>query len=366
MEMVNFEYMKRIFRTLLTIAFAAVPFMAFAQKSSDQEGYVTYSLPSTTLVLDVEAVQESFYCGPYARYAEKYLGIKVRQKDETRWQITQVKLTPVVEADLGKRYTLAVKNDAPDLTLLKLTSAGLVAFADGGMAQVRTWRFPVESAADFSDRGVSSNLKSEATTLYRGERKQAAYSKVSVQQNMVVEKTLEQKAAEAAQMIVRLRDQRLKIVTGDTDATYSGEAMGAAVSELTRLEEEYMSLFVGYSESQAKTVSFEVVPDAGRESQMYVAFRMSDTAGPVPSDNLSGRPVVMEIVLPEVADAEPSPAADPKKDPKIIEKMQKINYLIPAVCTIRLKEGSEILMQGRLPVYQLGVLSSMPANATLK
>ena len=118
-----------------------MPLMASAQKVVDPVGYVTYSLPSTTLVLDVEAVQESFYCGPYARYAEKYLGIKVRQKDETKWQITQVSLTPVVEADLGKRFTLAVKDDAPDLAFLKLTSAGLVAFSDGGMAPVQTWSF---------------------------------------------------------------------------------------------------------------------------------------------------------------------------------------------------------------------------------
>lgn len=370
--------MKTIFRTLMTMAFAAMPFAASAQKTVDPVEYVTYSLPTTALILEVEAVQESFYCGPYARYAEKYLGIKVRQKDETKWQITEVGLNSVVEADLAKRYTLELKNETPDLTFLKLTSAGLVAFADGATAQVPTWRFPIEGAADFSDKGVSSNLKSEATTLYRGERKEAAYSRVSVQQNMVVEKTLEQKAAEAAQMIVRLRDQKVRIITGDTDATYSGEAMGAAVAELSRLEEEYMSLFTGYSEYQTKTASFEIVPDAERESQMYVAFRMSDTAGPVPSDNLSGKPVVMEIVLPEVADTTPEEPADPKKAArakrsprakkaaKMIEQMQKVNYMIPAVCTVKVKEGSELLMQSRVPVYQLGVLTTVPANATLQ
>ena len=82
-------------------------------------------------MLDVEAVQENFYAGPYARYAEKYLGIKVRQKDEEKWQISEVSLTPMLEADLSRRYTIALKNDAPDLAFLKLTSAGLVAFADG-------------------------------------------------------------------------------------------------------------------------------------------------------------------------------------------------------------------------------------------
>ena len=344
-------------RTLLILTLAAMPVIASAQKSSDPEGYVTYSLPSTSLVLDVEAVKESFYAGPYARYAEKYLGIKARQKDETRWEISRLGLTPMVEADLARRYTIAVKKSAPDLSFLKLSSAGLVAFADGGLGSGQTWRFPISGSADFSDRGVSSNLKSEATTLYRGERNQSAYSRVSVQQNMVVEKSLEQKAAEAAQTIVRLREQRLQIVTGDTDATYSGEAMGAAVAELTRLEEEYLSLFTGYSDFQTMNVSFDVVPSADRESQMYVAFRISDTAGPVPSDNLSGRPVVMEIVPQETS----VPAGG-----SVAVKTLTVNYLIPAVCTVKVKDGSDLLIQTRVPIYQLGILGSMPVNATLQ
>ena len=351
--------MNRTIRTILMLALAAMPVIASAQKVSDPEGYVTYSLPTTALVLDVEAVQESFYAGPYAKYAEKYLGIKARQKDEVKWEVTKLTLTPMVEADLNRRYTLAVKKGAPDLSFLKLTSAGLVSFADGGFGSAHTWRFPTSASGDFSDRGVSSNLKSEATTLYRGERKETAYSRVSVQQNMVVEKSLEQKAAEAARTIVRLRDQRLQIVTGDTDATYSGEAMGAAVSELTRLEEEYMSLFIGYSDYQTQNMTFDVVPAADRESQMYMAFRISDAAGLVPADNLSGRPVVLEVVPQAIAEIE-------KTDSKAASKVPDVKYLIPAICTVKIKDGSTLLMQSRVPVYQLGVLGSMPVNATLQ
>lgn len=343
---------------ILIAMLAAVSMPAMAQKEVDPTSYVTYSLPSTTIVLDVEAVQESFHAGPYAKYAEKYLGIKVRQKDETTFNITSVSIRPMLEVDLSKRYALAVKKNAPDVSFLKLTAAGLVSFPDGNFGQEQTWRFPLAADADFSSKGVSSNLKSEATTLYRNEKKESAYSKVAVQQNMVVEKTLEQKASEAARMIVNLRDQKLKIVTGDTDATYSGEAMGAAINELTRLEEEYMSLFIGYSDVRSQEMSFEVVPDASRESQMYVAFRLSDTAGLVPSDNIAGKPVVMEIVPQEIA--------VPESEMPTNTKIQNVNYLIPAVCTVKLTDGSNLLIQSRMPIYQLGVLSTMPVNATLQ
>ena len=164
-------------------------------------------------------------------------------------------------------------------------------------------------------------------------------------------KELEKKAAETAQMILDIRDQRLRIVTGDTDATYSGEAMGAAIDELTRLEKEYLMLFVGYSEFQTQKMNFEVIPQPG-ETQMYIAFRLSDTAGLVPADNLSGKPVVMEIVPQKFSEPEGAPESAKAK------KGVSINYRIPAICNVKLLDGVNMLLQSRIPVYQLGRESS--------
>ncbi len=338
--------------TLLT--FLALPLMASAQ-NSDPEGYITYALPSTTIALEVEAVQETFHAGPYARFAEKYLGIKPRMKDETSVRLTELKMIPFVEADQACRYALKAAKTGLNPSIFKLSSAGLVSFADARFADESVWRFPVETQGDFSGKGVSSNLTSESTTLYRNEKKESAYNKVSVQQNMVVEKTVEQKAAETARTILQIRDQRLRIVTGDTDATYSGEAMGAAIGELTRLEEEYMTLFVGYSDYQTQKVRFDVIPENGRENQMYIAFRISDANGLVPADEMSGKPVVMEIV----------PQAIEQPEVKKELKGEFIRYRIPAICTVKLKNGTDLLLQARIPVYQLGQESSIPASVVL-
>jgi hypothetical protein len=177
---------------------------------------------------------------------------------------------------------------------------------------------------------------------------------------MLVEKTMEQRAAETAEMILKLRKQRLQIVTGDTDATYSGEAMGAAIAEITRLEEEYMMLFAGYSEFHTQKMRFEVIPDAANEGQMYVAFRLSDTAGLVPAENLSGKPVIMEIVPQTFADT--GMTAEEAKNKKEVLAY----YRIPAVCTVRLMDGANLLLQSRIPIYQLGRESSLPINVILK
>lgn len=347
-------------KLILSLALMALPVAASAQKKSDPEGFLTYSLPSTTIVLEVEAVQEKFYVGPYARYAEKYLGIKARQKDETTFQLTEIKMTPLVEADQTKRYTTNVKKGQIDATFLKLSSVGLISFSDAKFGDESVWRFPTETQGDFSGKGVSSNLTSQSATLYRSDNSASAYDKVSVQQDMLVEKTPEQRAAETANMILKLRKQRLQIVTGDTDATYSGEAMGTAIGEITRLEEEYMMLFTGYSEYQTQTMRFEVVPQADKTDQMYIAFRLSDTSGLVPADNLSGKPVIMEIV--------PQEFADPAVSEVVVKNAKEVlaYYRIPAICTVKLMDGANLLLQSRMPVYQLGRESSLPVNVILK
>lgn len=331
------------------------------KKGEDPQGFLTYSLPSTTITLEVEAVQEKFYAGPYAKYAEKYLGIKAGQKDETTFQITGVKIVPYVEADQSRRYTVNVKKGTIDATFLKLSAQGFISFSDANFADEAIWRFPVNSRSDFSANGVTSNLSSESTTLYRKDRNESVYNKVSVQQNMVVEKSPEKRAAETADMILKLREKRLQIVTGDTDATYSGEAMGAAIEELTRLEKEYLTMFIGYTESQTQSKRFEVVPDSARESQMYIAFRLSDTAGLVDADNMSGRPVVMEIVPQEFKQTEVTEA-----EKKNAAKQVEAYFRIPAICTVKLIDSGNAILQTRLPIYQLGQESSIPVNVILQ
>lgn len=337
--------------------FTSVPSDAQGQSSGeDPSGILTYSLPSTCIRIEAEAEREQFFAGPYAGFASKYLGLDVRQKDAVTYTLTKVDLKPYAEADQSRRFVLNSKGTETDAALLKLSSQGLVSLAECTGSQDVSWRFPVDARADFSDKGISSNLSESATTLYRTQKGKSSLGKVAVRQDMLVEKSLEKRAAEAASMIFDLRKKRLQIVTGDTDATFSGEALGAAVAELTRLEEEYLLLFTGYSEKQTQKMTFEVVPDPSRGSQIYMAFRLSDSEGLLPADNLSGKPVVMEIV------PEPVPEADLDKKSAKGVKTLSIAYRVPAACTVKLLDGMDVIMQTRMLIYQLGRECNLPVS----
>ena len=85
----------------------------------DPAGTVAYSLPSTTLTIDVEAIRENYYAGPYAQYAAKYLGIDVRTADEVSYTLSSVSLTPYAEADLSRRYLLNLRGEEAATAFLK-------------------------------------------------------------------------------------------------------------------------------------------------------------------------------------------------------------------------------------------------------
>ena len=349
--------MKRLIGSALLI-FAGL-FCATAQNT------VTYSLPQTSVHLKVTAEKESFVAGPYARFAQKYLGAAARTADATVYRLKSVDLTPCTEANPSESYTVDLSRTEEGLAgFLAFSAQGLVSTGGGNAAPGATWRFPAPAPSDaFSAKDLGENLTNATTTLYKSVVDGSSFSRVAVQQSEVVEKSLENKAAEAAQRIFDLRKSRVQIITGDTDATYSGEAMGAAIAEITRIEQEYLSLFYGLSETSEQTMHFDVVPEAARESQMYIAFRLSDTEGLLPSTDIAGRPFVLEFTV-ESRMKEPEPAAEPtqesakKKKPE--PEPERVHYRIPATTLVRLLDAENLLLQSRIPVFQLGTDCTFP------
>lgn len=346
--------MKRIFALLLLSAFTLTG--ARAQES------VTYSLPQTTVHLKVTAEKESFIAGPYARFAQKYLGAAARTADQTTYRLRSVELTPFTEANPAESKSLNLSRVADGAsTLFAFSAQGLVSLGGGQGTPGAAWRFPAPaSQGAFNEKDLGENLTSATATLYKSVVEGGAFSRVAVQQSEVVEKSLENKAAEAAQRIFDLRRSRVQIITGDTDATYSGEAMGAAIAEITRIEQEYLSLFYGLSETSEQTMHFDVVPEKAREAQMYVAFRLSDTDGLLPSTDIAGRPIVLEFIVENrMADAETAPADEASAKKKGVPA-EVLHYRVPATTVVRLLDAEQLLLQSRIPVYQLGTDCTYP------
>lgn len=314
-------------------------FLALGCAASARAQEVTYALPLTTLTVKVEVQQESFFAGPYAAYAKKLLNLDVREKDAQHCTVTAVELIPGIEADPNALFTC----DADNANLLALSAQGLVALQDRADAGRLSWRFLPPADNRFS--GTVTNPDKEETRIsYKSVQTEDSVIQVPVEHKVKQAKSMEDKAAEAAEMVLSVRKDRLNIVSGDTDANYSGEAMNTALRELDRIEEEYLALFCGRSIRQTNVCYFDVIPDPELHVQRYLAFRLTEN-GPV-ADGVKGVPYYLEL--------EPQSMNFPE-DSRPKGKATVIRYRIPVVCNVRLTQDGKRLVEARVPVYQLGM-----------
>lgn len=341
------------------------------------DGVVIYSLPSTSVHLTVEAVCESYTPGPYSQWAKKYLGIDVPQEASTKYTLSNIRMTPYIEADRSCSYIVNLDGflgEASPASFFEFSSQGLLLLSDENKGRENAWRFPsIAPDATVIASEATENLTSTETTLYRTVRNdKGGYDRVAVKQSQVVEKSPEKKAQEAASMILSLRQHRINIITGNTDATFSGDALRAAVEEIGRLEEEYMSLFTGSTAASVQKMNFDVVPESGGAEELVIAFRISDTQGLLPPDEISGRPIVMEI-SPEVegddfySDQIIAEVESQKKRAKHEAALRgNIFYRVPAICTVRIVDGQNLVLKSRMPIYQKGQELTFPVHVLVK
>ena len=110
-------------------------------------------------------------------------------------------------------------------------------------------------------------------------------------------------------------------------------------------------MFVGYSEFRTQTMNCDVVPSKDNKSQKYIAFRLSDADGVVAADNVSGSPYILEL--------EPQPIGE-AAGRAAVAKGEYAVYRVPAICSVRLTDGVNPILQDRIAVYQLGVECYLP------
>lgn len=323
----------------LLSAIAAASFLASAQE-------ITYSLPFTSFTVEVEAQRTTFYAGPYAKYAEEMLNINVTDKNKTVIEVEKVTVIPKLEAD---PWAPLLSAPASSKELCELTSQGLVVTAGALSPDGMAWRFPAASAPDFGKGMISGPSKAGKRIVYKTIVTEEGELKYPSEQSVLLAKSEEDKAQAAADLILKVRKERHDIAVGNTDASFSGEALGTALQELEKIENENLLLFTGYSVREEVKAEFEVLPSASSREQIYTAFCLTDD-GRLVSE---GEGEIYQLSLTPVSIPE-EPEVDEAAQAKAKKKGAVVKYRIPAVCSLELIKDGEVYNKVRVPVYQLG------------
>ena len=345
--------MKQFTILLVNALFLAGSFSALAKddkkKSAGElglfQGGVIYTLPRTGIRIQAEVSQEKFFHGPYYEYAAKYLGVKgAASSDGEAWKITDLKMETFGAPDPAEVH----KAMGAVASMLSLSDEGVL-------------------------MGINSPVKSEESKSYTTDFTPAVElphdiwaemsmhsfleGKDSLKRSGDKVKSFEEKAAEAAQDIIKLRKRKALLLASKYDKLPpDGQAYQVMVDELNKIIGNYESLFLGKTFKANHKYVFEVVPDA-RANKPLVAFRFSSASGVLPESNVSGKPIMLELE----PNADLIKNGDQKATPSAGEMSTNgLVYRMPGTVVARLLNGSDVLAQSRLAMAQFGVVVPLP------
>lgn len=343
---------------LLFMAFSCSPAGRISVKNiSDdglrQPGIMLYGLPQTTVDVVVRAEYVQVTPGPYRQFAEKYLGLKdVPVKEEGHCRITSVHLSSHVESDPDFIYSVEGNMQGREFPQLDRLIADSMVLDLSKPLRQSSFYSAVEGPAgsSFTDLSVKRFFEAEKDMAISVAMPDSGYAVRQSGKKPPKEKTLEQKAEEAADFLIKLRKRRFKLVSGQYDSMPEGVAMGDALGELERLEERYLSLFTGKHAVSEVSRIFRFTPAMVKKADRVVLFRFSNEDGFLDARESKGKPVLLDMVATgKTRNLESNQTPGKESDNTLL-------YRIPDQVGFRLLEGELVLAENVIPVFQWGAL----------
>jgi hypothetical protein len=339
--------------------------MQVTKPGSEPEEYkqrAIYVLPQTVLSVKVEFEKETYIPGPFRLYTEKFLGLKdFITEPGFSFRILNVDVQSFTEPDPEEFYSLnIIKGEMDWHQYLRLSEYGFILDPLNNISR----ELAMEESGNFietpffTDLSVKRNLTEVTDTLYKTIISDSSYVRVPVLRKQREAKTIEQKAEEAANFIIKIRKRRFKLLAGQYDVFPEGRALAISVEELDKLEKEYLELFIGKRIKQTYRRSFLVTPGSQKANQNYIVARFSPLTGVVDPESSTDTPLNLEIVPLQKLK---SLSARTRPDESA---MNTLIYRIPDIADVSLSIKSEVLYQGRMQIYQMGEKISYPVFPT--
>ena len=295
-------------------------------EKSNEYGLV-YSLPVTALEVEVTVSHQLAKRGPYYLYAKKSIAAENGvAEDYEKWQITDVKVRPYGVADSGMQYIMQLKPGA-------LTS--ITVDADGMLLAINK-----EVATPSTPNSVSQVPQIKWPT---GQE----YLEF-VDEDFIASKSSAKQAQLLAESLMEVRESKLALTRGTADAMPAdGKQLELMLASLGQQEAALTAAFTGTVTTEYVTRKFTVVPEG---DSRQVLFRLSEFAGFVDSDDLSGDPVYIQTETLNQASLPLDTKGEPKKLPK-----NAVIYNIPGSAQVTISSLGKTFYEKEITMAQLGM-----------
>lgn len=289
---------------------------------------VTYYLPKTTFRFFVRATCVTRHAGPFAEYAERFLGIKdAVQVDTDYWTLDDVSAIEYGTPDQSQAYTIALnpKTSAP---LVTLTPGGVLLAINDEVE----FPEPLPKGGEIKEIPVDNPIASDF------------FSEDFLRAGSVVKK-----AETAAEEIYDIREKTALIANGEADFNPTdGQQLQLMLQQQKAREEALKSLFTGTVSKKTCTYAFDYIPTSEVEAE--ILFRFSRHAGFVDKDDMSGEPYCLTVVD-ETVRYETDSIASAKQAQK---EMYDLRYRVPGRAHIIVANTKQVVFEQNYFLAQFG------------
>lgn len=295
-----------------------------------QQNGLYYALPRTVLQLDFLIEETQLLRGPYSDYAS-YIGAHdYITSDETVYRIESLTMTPRAEADPNATFFVAINPKKGDAAKFTLTSKGILQGV--GMDEL-----PLVEETPVANRPATTQESPEFKYQFGGSR------------------NLEQAARSAAEMIGKIRDEKIKLMTGFQETAFTFDTYRQMYADLDAMEQDYLSLFMGKRVTKTYTKTLYVTPNKEVPSLSVAKFSAEDgfSAGTSGYGDL----ITVQTQSLQTTGTINAPSQSAVESLSI---ENKLFYRIPETTQIKVMMDGEILLEQRETVAQYGVFMLAP------
>ena len=169
-------------------------------------------------------------------------------------------------------------------------------------------------------------------------------------EEQMVASSIAKMAEGAAKQIYHIREMRMNLLAGDVEHTPAdGQAMQLVLNELDKREQMLAELFIGSRVVEHHSHTIYYVPS--KDVTERIIGRISQYAGVVPADDLSGEPIRLTLAGKRQTY---SPMNDKSsKQSKAVPS--QLYYNLPGSAKVVVEFGEDLRASATLPIAQFGV-----------
>ncbi len=302
-----------------------------------QQRGIYYSLPRTVIQLDFIIEEVELLEGPYSDYvylvgAEDYV-----MGDSKEYRLVDVVMSTYAEADPNATFFVAMTPKKGETAGFYLNKKGILEGV--GIAPQAIQELPQNPLPESLMKSQSREFKYQ-------------YGSGAV-------KGIDQQARSAAEMIERIRDEKIKLVTGFQETAFTLDTYRQMYADLDEMENEYLSLFIGKKIAK-RTVKTAYVT-LSKEVPSQTIGKFSPAKGFTTDVTGAGSLITLQAISLNTTGNINQPSASAVES---ISHENKLFYRIPETASVKVTLGNEVLVERRETIAQYGVFMLAPLGNT--